>query len=184
MQRRAFWHQLRNKSEEEQLDQLVETALPHVSSGEHYLQALARAKELSRHGHAATRDHLREQQHVLSQWQAESGTGTALELLQALGLSEDRAAAIAKRMRAEPSEHCTVLKFSPDIGSVASEITGALHGSNEWSKVRGAMDEDTFLFKFWGESSVSRFHSSPFVWLGLGLGVRKHGHGVLLFGLS
>ena len=84
-----------------------------------------------------------------------------------MGLSEDRAAAIAKRMRAEPSEHCTVLKFSPDIGSVASEMTGALHGSNEWSKVRGAMDEDTFLFKFWGESSVSRFHSSPFVWLGL-----------------
>jgi len=142
-QRRAFWQRLQGLPDSEQLDLLVETALPQASSGEDYLVALGRAKHLAKQGHEATRAQHQKHQQAVAQWQQENGGPMAMELLRALGLPQDRANVIARHMRAEPTEHCTVLKFSPDIAGVAAELTGALHHGQEWSKVRQSMEEDS-----------------------------------------
>ena len=144
LQHRAFWHRLANASEDQRIDMLVETAMPSAAStGESYLEAIARAKALAKQGHDAAKAQLEDLDRAMQDWQAESGDAVAVELLQALGLPQDRVAALSKQMRAEPTPHTNVLHFRPDVARVASDLTGALHHGPEWSVVRSHMEEDS-----------------------------------------
>ena len=157
-QRRAFWQRLKGKPEAEQLDLLVDAALPAGSTGGDYLEALGRARALAKHGHDAARTHLQELQQELTQWQQAQGGDDAMELLQTLGIPQDRAANIAQHMRAEPAGHCTVFHFSPNLAGVATELTGALHQTTDFSKVRQAMEEERLLVRLsWFKIVLSRF---------------------------
>lgn len=144
-QRRAFWQRLQQLPEAEQLDSLVETAIPAASIGEDYLVALGRARSLARQGCDAIRQQQKQHEQVLAQWQGESSGAVATELLTALGIPQDRVQALAQCMRAEPSDHCTVLKFAPAIDKVVGDLVGALHHESSWSKVRQGMEEDQIL---------------------------------------
>jgi len=141
-QRQQFWKRLSALPEDERLDQLVEMTMPGSTTGEQYLEAVARARQLTRDGNKAAGERLDTLRVGLYKWQSEVGADAVQALTSALGLPADRAGVLAERMTTEPADHCGLVRFDPDICTVTGDLASALHDKAEWSVVRSSLEED------------------------------------------
>ena len=143
--RKAFWDQLRDKPEEEVVDALVDSIVPAENTGEMFLSTLHRARCVAREQGAAAKSIALERLATLKEWRQQEGGQAAKELTKALGLSDERASVVAACMVLEPADHCSILRFHPDIAAVASDLCAFLHNDGHggaFKGVRSAMEED------------------------------------------
>ena len=144
--RRAMVHiQLAGLATEHMADRAVELALPrpgHGDDGGDYLATATRARGLVRAGAAAQRASQQEGEAALAEWRGDDGGETARQLVAALGVSPAAAESVAGRMVLEPADHTTVVRFLPDLCGAAGSLTGELHSSQKYHRIREALRED------------------------------------------
>ena len=79
-------------------------------------------------------------------WQSDIGDDAVQSLTAALGLPEDRTAVFGKQLTPEPTYHCTLMRFDPEVSKIVGDVSSLLHSSPEWSGLRSVMEEDTPLY--------------------------------------
>ena len=141
-ERAAFWKRLGDKPEQERLDMLVDTSTAVDNTGEAFLNTLAKCRSLAREEGDSKRQRLADLDSSLQEWRAGEGSEIVQQIVDALALQPNRAEIVKQQLLAEPADGCDIVRFYPNVGEAAANLTALLHEDTSFSELRVAMEED------------------------------------------